>query len=77
MTVAREARRMQQHWPIADWRFPFPVRLFHGSADILVPPVHAEWLHRRIAGSRLAIVPGEGHYSLPIFRLEEILAEIQ
>jgi pimeloyl-ACP methyl ester carboxylesterase len=68
---------MQRHWPIADWRFPFPVRLFHGGADHLVPSVHAEWLHRRIAGSRLDIVPGEGHYSLPMLRLEEILAEIR
>lgn len=76
LAVAREARRMQQPWPIRDWRFPFPVRLFHGDADLLVPPLHAEWLNRRIAGSRLTIVPGEGHYSLPIFRLEEILAGV-
>jgi pimeloyl-ACP methyl ester carboxylesterase len=77
LTVAREARGMLQHWPIADWRFPFPVRLFHGDADHLVPPAHAEWLARQIAGSRLDIVPGEGHYSLPMFRLAEILAGIQ
>jgi pimeloyl-ACP methyl ester carboxylesterase len=75
--VAREARLMQQHWLIADWRFPFPVRLFHGSADHLVPPLHSEWLHARSPGSRLELVPDEGHYSLPIFRLPEILAEIQ
>jgi pimeloyl-ACP methyl ester carboxylesterase len=76
LAVAQEARRMQQHWPIDDWQFPFPVRLFHGDADHLVPPVHAEWLARHIAGSRLFVVPGEGHYSLPMFRLAEILARI-
>ena len=76
LAVAREARRMQQPWRVGDWDFPFAVRLYHGDADLLVPPVHSQWLHRRSPGSRLDLLPGEGHYSLPILRLPEILAQI-
>jgi pimeloyl-ACP methyl ester carboxylesterase len=74
--VVREAQRMRQPWRVGDWRFPFPVRLYHGSDDLMVPPVHSQWLHDRSAGSTLRLFPGEGHYSLSIARLSDILAEV-
>jgi pimeloyl-ACP methyl ester carboxylesterase len=77
LAIVGEAQRMRQKWRIDDWRFPFPVRIYHGSADLLVPPIHSQWLHDRSAGSTLRLFPGEGHYSLPIARLSDILAEIR
>jgi pimeloyl-ACP methyl ester carboxylesterase len=40
------------------------VRIYHGDADILVPPHHAKHLAERIPRSRLHLYPGEGHLSL-------------
>jgi pimeloyl-ACP methyl ester carboxylesterase len=33
-----------------------------GEQDVLTPPKYARYLHDRLAGSRLALVPDAGHY---------------
>jgi pimeloyl-ACP methyl ester carboxylesterase len=76
MGVAVEMKVFQQDWKIQDWKFPFPVHLWHGEKDTLVPPEHSRFLHERIGGSHLHMLETEGHYSLPILRIEEILKPI-
>src|SRR6516164_752589 len=40
-----------------------PTLILVGDEDVAVPPVHSQRLHERIAGSRLEIIPREGHTS--------------
>ncbi|MGD2073646.1 MAG: alpha/beta hydrolase [Gammaproteobacteria bacterium] len=49
------------------------VHLWHGDADIIVPPLHARYLDASLPRSQLALVAGEGHFSLPIKHRLEIL----
>ncbi|MFC1415312.1 alpha/beta fold hydrolase [Streptacidiphilus cavernicola] len=49
-----------------DWGFPLDriradVLLWHGDEDAFVPVGHSRWLHRRIPGSQLRVVPGKAH----------------
>jgi pimeloyl-ACP methyl ester carboxylesterase len=41
-----------------------PVQIWEGADDRTGPPGYREFLHRRIKGSTLTVVPGEGHLSL-------------
>jgi len=52
------------------------IHLWHGDADRIVPCSHSEFVHSQVADSELCIVPGEGHFSLPILHAEEILTTL-
>ncbi|MCO6412307.1 MAG: alpha/beta hydrolase [Thiogranum sp.] len=87
----QEAFRQGAHGALQDvaiYRHPWgfeakdiavPVHFWHGNADRIVPPLHSQYLHDRLPGSRLSLVPGEGHFSLPVRHataiLETLLAE--
>jgi pimeloyl-ACP methyl ester carboxylesterase len=43
-----------------------PVHLYHGDRDGVVPLAMAEDLATLIPGAALHVLPGEGHYSLPV-----------
>ena len=47
-----------------------------GDADVITPPAMARHYHARIAGSRLHVVPHEGHLSLPFNHAAAILSSI-
>jgi dipeptidyl aminopeptidase/acylaminoacyl peptidase len=49
------------------------VDLWHGEADPVVPLAHARALVERLPRVRPAILPAEGHFSLPINHMERIL----
>lgn len=57
---------------------PTPVRSAHrhGDGDRVVPPTHAHWWHKRVAGSELHVVPDEGHISLVGRHAEQILQDL-
>jgi len=74
---AIELSVFQQDWQIKDWNFPFQVRLWHGSLDRIVPPKHSQRLAARIPGAELHLLEQEAHYSLPVYRIGEILAALQ
>lgn len=90
-TNLREAFRQGAHGAVQDvavfrqaWDFEPgdidpPVHFWHGDADRIVPLLHSRYLHDRLPGSRLTLVPGEGHFSLPVRHataiLETLLAE--
>lgn len=61
------------------WGFPLkaikvPVTFWHGGLDNTVPASMSREHHAKIQGSRLEILPDEGHFSLPIRHMETILS---
>lgn len=64
-----------------DWGFRLPdirvpVRLWHGEQDAVVPPVMAHRLADEIPACRAVFDPEDGHFSIIVKRLAEILAEL-
>jgi pimeloyl-ACP methyl ester carboxylesterase len=49
------------------------VDFWHGEADAIVPVAHAHALLGRLPHARCVILPGEGHFSLPIDHMDGIL----
>lgn len=54
-------------------KLPFPVRLWYGESDHLAPVAMGRYLAGAIANSQLKIFPGEGHMSLIVNNIGEIL----
>jgi pimeloyl-ACP methyl ester carboxylesterase len=64
------------------WQIDFdaltrPIDLWHGDADNTVPVEHAHWYARHLPQCHLRIVPGEGHYSLPLRHGDDILRALE
>ena len=60
------------------WGFPLenvrqPVRIWHGTRDRVVPLSHGEYFQRHLPQATLTVVAGEGHFSLPVQHVHEIL----
>src|SRR5256714_8226973 len=53
-----------------------PVRLWHGTEDRAFSVGVAEYMASRIPNCELRLVEGEGHYSLPIRHMREILSDL-
>jgi pimeloyl-ACP methyl ester carboxylesterase len=53
-----------------------PVSLWQGDADLMVPFAHGEWLAAHLPGARVHLLPGEGHLSIGVGRIEEILDDL-
>ena len=53
-----------------------PVAVWHGTEDLMVPAAHGHWLARRLPNSIQHIEHGEGHLSLPLGAIEEMLDEL-
>lgn len=60
-------------WDFRPEEIDIAVELWHGEADPIVPVAHTRALLERLAHSRSVILPGEGHFSLPINHMDEIL----
>ena len=64
-----------------DWGFALedirvPTYLWQGSADLMVPFHHGEWLADNIPGVVPHLVQGEGHLSIQVKHFEPMLDEI-
>jgi pimeloyl-ACP methyl ester carboxylesterase len=53
-----------------------PVRLWHGTKDRAFSTGVAEYVAARLPNCKARYVEGEGHYSLPIRHMREILADL-
>jgi pimeloyl-ACP methyl ester carboxylesterase len=65
---------------VRDWGFRpgagAPVAIWQGGQDLMVPYAHGEWLAAHIPGARVHLLPDEGHLSLHISTLDEILDDL-
>jgi pimeloyl-ACP methyl ester carboxylesterase len=61
-------------WDFSVSQIRTPVEFWHGAMDKHFPAELARKLAARIPGAHIHIVPGEGHYSLPVKQTEAILA---
>jgi pimeloyl-ACP methyl ester carboxylesterase len=62
-------------WGFEPGEVQVPVRLWYGDADTTVPLQMGAYLASQMRGSRLSVLPGEGHF-LFIPHWGEILAEL-
>jgi pimeloyl-ACP methyl ester carboxylesterase len=53
-----------------------PVMLWQGSADLMVPFAHGQWLASRVPGAVAHLEDGEGHLSIGIGALDRMLDEL-
>ena len=63
------------------WRFDLseihrPVTLWQGSADLMVPFAHGEWLASRLPGAYVHLEQGEGHLSIGLGAIDRMLDEL-
>ena len=65
----------------ADWGFDLgqlavPVAVWQGDQDRMVPYAHGQWLAAHIPGARVHLKPGEGHLTIALTALENILDDL-
>jgi pimeloyl-ACP methyl ester carboxylesterase len=66
---------------IAPWGFELdeidgPVSLWQGTEDLMVPFAHGAWLAEHVPGVRAHLLEGEGHLSVGVGALEQMLDEL-
>ena len=53
-----------------------PTMIWQGSADLMVPFAHGQWLASRLPGASAHLEPGEGHLSVGLGALDRMLDEL-
>lgn len=62
-----------REWPFDPAEITAPVAFWHGDADATVPVCHSHLMAECMPQAKVHILPGEGHFSLPIEHADEIL----
>ena len=74
--VFTDAEIYSAPWGFAPREIRTPVRLWHGAEDRNFVPAFAETLAREMPACTFRLMPGVGHYSLPIRYAREIVADL-
>ena len=74
--VMIDAQIYAQPWGFAVEDVQVPVRLWHGMEDRAFAVVLAQEIARRFPDCKARFVPNEGHYSLPIRHMHDILEDL-
>jgi pimeloyl-ACP methyl ester carboxylesterase len=53
-----------------------PTIIWHGSADLMVPFAHGQWLSSQLPHASVHLEPGEGHFSIALGALDRMLDEL-
>ncbi len=66
---------------VSPWGFELglievPVAIWQGSEDLMVPAAHGPWLVQHVAGARPHLLEAEGHLSVVLGRVGEILDDL-
>jgi pimeloyl-ACP methyl ester carboxylesterase len=66
---------------VSDWGFELtqlaaPVAVWHGEQDRMAPFAFGQWLAEHIPGARAHLLPDEGHLSLQINAMGDILSDL-
>jgi pimeloyl-ACP methyl ester carboxylesterase len=65
-----------QDWGIDPRELAVPTHVWQGSADLMVPFHHAEWLASNIPGVVPHLLDGEGHFSVLVGRFGAMVDEL-
>lgn len=63
-------------WGFELTEIAIPVSLWQGTDDLMVPFAHAEWLSANVPGVVAHLLAGEGHLSVTIGRIGDMLDEL-
>jgi pimeloyl-ACP methyl ester carboxylesterase len=74
--AACELLLLTRPWGFALKDISIPVNLWHGEEDVSVPPSMGRYQARSIPNCRAVFHAGEGHFSLVINHMEEILSDL-
>lgn len=72
--IVWELSRYARPWSFDPQRIEMPVRLWHGTADRVVPCGMGRHVAEMVPHCRAEFVDGAGHFSLVVTRMERILA---
>ncbi|MBX3041829.1 MAG: alpha/beta hydrolase [Bdellovibrionaceae bacterium] len=70
-----DAAAFVKPWPAERGSYQGPISLWHGEEDRMIPTAVAKVMQKRLDPCSLHLVPGEGHYSLPLRKMGQILRE--
>jgi len=74
---AHDFRLLSSPWPFRVDEIATEVHLWHGGADRHVPPCMGEYLAKTLPRCRSRFLPPEGHYSLVLNHLADILGPLR
>lgn len=74
--ATRDVVLYQKPWGFELENIRKQIHLWHGDADRIVPCQHSQFVHSKLPDSTLTIIPGEGHFSLPIMHARAILTAL-
>lgn len=63
-------------WGVDLGAIDVPVTVWQGSADLMVPFAHGEWLAAHVPGARSRLLDGDGHLSIIVGRADEIVEDL-
>jgi pimeloyl-ACP methyl ester carboxylesterase len=63
-------------WGFGLAEIPVPVMIWQGSADLMVPFSHGQWLAAQLPGAAAHLEEGEGHLSVALGALDRMLDEL-
>lgn len=63
-------------WGFALAEISVPTLIWQGSADLMVPFAHGQWLAAQLPGASVHLEEGEGHLSVGIGALDRMLDEL-
>jgi pimeloyl-ACP methyl ester carboxylesterase len=63
-------------WGFAFGEISVPVMIWQGSADLMVPFAHGQWLARQLPDAAAHLEDGEGHLSVGLGALDRMLDEL-
>jgi pimeloyl-ACP methyl ester carboxylesterase len=63
-------------WGFSPAEISVPVMIWQGSADLMVPFAHGQWLSSRLPAAAAHLEEGEGHLSVGLGKLDTMLDEL-
>ena len=63
-------------WGFALSEVSIPTMIWQGSADLMVPLAHGQWLSAQLPHASIHLEPGEGHLSIGLGELDRMLDEL-
>jgi pimeloyl-ACP methyl ester carboxylesterase len=74
--VLQELALYTRPWEFDLAEITIPVQLWHGTEDDTVPLLHSQSLADSLPQSEIHLIEAEGHFSLPVDRMDQILEKL-